>query len=52
MVLYSQGYTRKRIEQELFMSEGTVNSHLRNIYASLDVHSKQELIDLIEGYNE
>ena len=48
MVLYAHGDTRKRVGQELFISEGTVNTHLRTIYAALGVHSKQELIDLLD----
>ena len=48
MYLYARGRSRTRIEQELFMSAGTVNFHLRNIYAALDVHSKQELMDFVE----
>ncbi|MEE8721993.1 MAG: LuxR C-terminal-related transcriptional regulator [Eggerthellaceae bacterium] len=29
-------------------SHSTAKSHIYNIYGKLDVHSKQELIDLIE----
>lgn len=48
MLLFAKGRSRKRIEQELYISAGTVNSHLRNIYSKLGVHSRQELLDHIE----
>ena len=31
------------------LSENTVRSHVRRIYNKLGVHSKQELLDLVEG---
>jgi DNA-binding NarL/FixJ family response regulator len=30
-------------------SDNTIKTHVINIYAKLDVHSQQELIDLVEG---
>lgn len=47
--LMAHGRTGTRIEQELYMSKGTVKTHTRRIYQKLDVHSKQEMLDLIEG---
>ena len=46
--LMAHGRTGTRIEQELYMSKGTVKTHTRRIYRKLDVHSKQEMLDLIE----
>lgn len=46
--LMAHGRTGTRIEQELYMSKGTVKTHTRRIYQKLDVHSKQEMLDLIE----
>lgn len=43
-----KGRTSERIASELFISKSTVDTHLRRIYAKLDVHSRQELIDLGE----
>lgn len=51
MVLFAKGRSAARIQEELFLSRGTVSTHLRHVYQKLDVHSKQELIDLIEGAN-
>ncbi|MFQ9179300.1 MAG: helix-turn-helix transcriptional regulator [Eggerthella lenta] len=31
------------------MSKNTVKSYQKTIYAKLDVHSKQEIIDLVHG---
>lgn len=47
--LLARGYTAARIQQELYIAAGTVNYHTRNIYTKLGVHSKQEVIELVEG---
>jgi DNA-binding NarL/FixJ family response regulator len=38
------GKSRKRIAQELFIDLETVKSHIKNIYAKLEVHSKADAI--------
>lgn len=38
------GKSRRRIAEELFVDLETVKSHIKNIYAKLDVHSKEEAI--------
>lgn len=45
--LLAEGRSTSRIQETLFIAEGTVNTHVRNIYRKLDVHTKQELIDLV-----
>jgi DNA-binding NarL/FixJ family response regulator len=40
----SEGKTRSMIAQELFIDAETVKSHVKNIYAKLDVHSKADAI--------
>ena len=47
MGLYAQGRSRTFISSQLVISENTVRDHLKSIYRKLDVHNKQELIDLI-----
>lgn len=49
-VLTYRGHSAKRIAEELLVSESTVKAHLTHIYRKLDVHTKQELIALIDGY--
>lgn len=46
--LIVKGRSTTRIQEELFISKNTVNSHTRRIFQKLKVHSRQELIDLIE----
>ncbi|MDD6730010.1 MAG: LuxR C-terminal-related transcriptional regulator [Eggerthellaceae bacterium] len=45
-----RGYTVARIAEELYVSENTVRTHMKRIYAKCDVHKKQELIDLVEAH--
>jgi DNA-binding CsgD family transcriptional regulator len=49
LVLLSKGYSSTKIQSELYISAGTVNYHTRNIYTKLDVHSKQEVIGMVEA---
>ena len=46
--LLSKGRNRAHIKEELVISNETVKSHVKNIYRKTDVHSQQELIDMIE----
>ena len=45
-----RGKTVARIAEELIISENTVRMHSKRIYAKLDVHKKQDLIDLVESF--
>ena len=47
--MLARGYTRTSIAKKLFVSENTVRVHVKNIYAKLYVHSKQQLIDLVDA---
>lgn len=49
LVLLARGYSSSAIQEELCIASGTVNSHTRNIYAKLGVHSKAEVISLIQS---
>ncbi len=47
LALLAQRKTRSEIEQELFLSQNTVKTHIRHVYAKLDVHSKEDVYDLV-----
>lgn len=44
----ARGRTKAYIADVLFVTENTVRSHVRNIYSKLGVHTRQELLDLLE----
>lgn len=48
LMLVARGRSTPRIQEELGLSSNTVNTHIRHIYQKLDVHSRQELLDLVE----
>lgn len=52
LILYAKDRTRKHIQDELFISRGTVTTHLRHIYQKMDVHDKQEMLDKIENWSD
>ena len=47
--LLIRGHSKTRIAETFLISENTVRGHVKHIYTKLDVHSKQELLDLVEG---
>jgi len=48
MVLLAKGRSMKHIEETLVISFHTAKSHANHIYRKLGVHSREELIDLVE----
>lgn len=50
MELIARGNTVARIAEMLVVSENTVRTHSKRIYTKLDIHKKQELIDLIDTF--
>ncbi|MSA93702.1 LuxR family transcriptional regulator [Gordonibacter urolithinfaciens] len=46
----ARGRSAKVIAEALFVSESTVRTHIRRILEKTDLHSKQQVIDLIERY--
>lgn len=44
LVLLAMGWSRSHIKSELYVSLGTVNTHISHIYAKLGIHSKEELL--------
>lgn len=53
-ILYalSRGRNAKFIEEKYFLSSGTVKTHIRTVYSKLEVHSQQELMDMVRDAKE
>ena len=49
MELTAKGRSATRIAEDLSVTLATVNSHVHHIYQKLGVHSRQEMLDLIEN---
>lgn len=45
----AKGRSRVYISEDLVVSQNTVKGHIKNIYAKTGVHTKQELIDLLDA---
>lgn len=52
MGLVLRGRNGTYIEEQLVISKSTFQTHMRNLYHKLDVHSNQELLDVLEEYLE
>lgn len=50
--LLARGRDLARMADVLFVSQNTIRSHTRNLYKKLNVHSKQEALDLLEHAKE
>lgn len=50
MTLFAKGRNLPYIQEMLFLSKSTVSTHRQHIYAKLDIHSQQELIDLVQNF--
>lgn len=50
MELLARGNSVARIAEMLVVSENTIRTHSKRIYAKLDIHKRQELVDLIDAF--
>lgn len=50
MELIAKGNSVARIAEMLVVSENTIRTHSKRIYAKLDIHKRQDLIDLINSF--
>jgi DNA-binding NarL/FixJ family response regulator len=48
LVLLAKGHSNKYISESLFVADGTVNTHVARIYRKLGVHSREDVIALID----
>ena len=51
-LLLAQNYRAPYIAEKLVVSQSTVKTHMRNLYAKLGVHSQAELLLLVDGEAE
>ncbi len=49
LYLLAKGRSMNHIMEELVISEGTTKTHINHVYKKLGVHSRHELLDLIES---
>lgn len=49
LALLISGRSVPYISGQLTVSQNTVKTHVRHIYAKMDVHNRQELLDMFEG---
>ena len=49
LFLLAKGRNAAAIQEALYIAPGTANTHMRHIYRKLNVHSQQELIELVES---
>ena len=47
-MMVGRGRNGTFIQEKLLISKSTYQTHMRNLYKKLDIHSDQELIDHIE----
>lgn len=47
LALLAQGHEPAEIESELFLSHNTLKTHLRHIYAKLEVHTRAEALEML-----
>ena len=48
LLLLAQHKTVSEIEAELFIANGTAKAHVRHIYHKMDIHTRDELLELAE----
>lgn len=46
--MLADGYTRTYIREALGISDGTAKAHIAHVYQKLDIHRKDDLLDLID----
>lgn len=50
LLLLYEGRSRKKISELLVIAPSTTQAHISHIYTKLDIHKRDELIDLINDY--
>ena len=52
LALIGRGHTRQNVADALGISLQTAKTHVARIYHKLDVHSQQEMLDVLEACRE
>lgn len=47
----ARGYTVGAIAQQFSVSENTVRTHMKRLYSKLDIHKKQQLVELVRTFD-
>lgn len=47
----ARGYTVGAIAQQFGVSENTVRTHMKRLYTKLDIHKKQQLVELVRTFD-
>ena len=50
--ILARGHGLNRVQEVLYIAEGTAITHRRHIYQKLGIHSKTELIDFVSHYGD
>lgn len=51
MLLFSRGHSLHKTASALYISTSTAQSHIKSIYRKCGIHSRDELIDLVDSWN-
>lgn len=49
LFLLAKGRNAAYIQERLYISEGTARTHMRHIYKKLNIHTQQELINMVDS---
>lgn len=49
MFLMARGYSGAHLCEKLVLSRSTISTHQQHIYRKMNIHSKRELLDLLDG---
>jgi DNA-binding CsgD family transcriptional regulator len=48
LLFMARGYSPAYIAKKLFLSDSTVRTHIKSVYRKLGVHSREELLQMVE----
>lgn len=51
MFLLAKGHNAAFIQDKLYISKSTAKTHINHIYRKLDIHTQQELLNMVEDHN-